>query len=68
MPWCSEDSIGMIFYRLIISDIIVLNLVDILSASFFRLIRAPTAYDSAGVRPQKHLTLSISSLHAQISK
>lgn len=52
IPPCAENTIGLTFYRLILSNMAALNLVDILMATIYKLIGMANPFDPPTVQMQ----------------
>ena len=50
IPPCQEVIIGLYLYRLILTNCLSINLVDLLVTSIRKIIRMPATYDSPSVR------------------
>lgn len=49
VPGCAENAIGLIFYRLVLTNMATLNLVDILMACMYRLLGMAVTFDPPSV-------------------
>lgn len=49
VPGCAENAIGLIFYRLVLTNMATLNMVDILMACMYRLLGMAVTFDPPAV-------------------
>ncbi|BDA42684.1 Transmembrane channel-like protein 7 [Coccomyxa sp. Obi] len=49
LPGCAENAIGLYFYRLLLTNMVTLNLVDILMACMYRLLGMAVTFDPPSV-------------------